>query len=139
MATLNMDATITGEVIGAARTGAGTDQVLASPELAKAQSVKRWNELVINPLIDWGRDPSILEDEGLDAPSFEIVNIAHRLAIGMRDSDFAPPDRVIPNGDGGIVFKQKNDNTLISIEICKDRTTEVTIFRNGNLIFRHMA
>ncbi len=99
----------------------------------KKLNAEGWRRTINEPLIDWGRDPSQLEDEGIDPPSRAIVTLALQFAMFLRDQNVAPPDRAIPNGDGGIVFKRTMGDILEIIEVAKDASIEIVAFHGSEI------
>jgi hypothetical protein len=97
--------------------------------------VKAWDKLT-KKLIDWSRDPSRLEDDGIEAPSQSVLSRAYDVALALRLHDFLPFDRVVPTGDGGIAFASETDDELVSLEIDADGTMELFHFRGPELAFR---
>lgn len=141
-----VDPTVTGEVERISDTeGVEEDALTESVRVKKTPlsdsdlkkiSAEGWRRTINEPLIDWGRDPSQLEDEGIDPPSREIVTLALQFAMFLRDQNVAPPDRVIPNGDGGIVFKRKMGDILEIIEVAKDASIEIIVFHGSEITTR---
>lgn len=91
-----------------------------------------WNSFV-NQLIGWGTCPHELEDDGIEAPSVQVIQTACELAMAMRDESLVPPDHILTNGNGGIVFERKTGTTLKTIEIEPDGSIDLTIYKNGRL------
>ena len=141
-----VDPTVTGEVERISDTeGVEEDALTESVRVKKTPlsdsdlkkiNAEGWRRTINEPLIDWGRDPSQLEDEGIDPPSREIVTLALQFAMFLRDQNVAPPDRVIPNGDGGIVFKRKMGDILEIIEVAKDASIEIIVFHGSEITTR---
>lgn len=115
-------------------TAAVDDSALTSVELH--QNRMEWDNVIDDQLTWWGINPSQLEDDGIDAPSREIIGLACRVAYAMRDGDTPPPLRVVPDGDGGIVFERKDGPTFQTIEIAKDGSIEMFTFENSRLVSR---
>lgn len=141
-----VDTTVLGEVERVSDTeGVEEDALTESVQVEKTPlsdsdlkkiNAEGWRRTINEPLIDWGRDPSQLEDEGIDPPSREIVTRASQFAMFLRDQNVAPPDRVIPNGDGGIVFKRSVGEYLETIEIGADGSIEIIVFRESEIVTR---
>lgn len=64
----------------------------------------RW-EKALAQLRKWSADPSQLEDEGVIAPTRETISRAYLAAVTARDNGVPAPLRVVPDGEGGIVFE----------------------------------
>ena len=96
-----------------------------------------WRKVINEPLIDWLEDPSQLEDEGIEAPSKAIIAFASEYAMCLRDRfGWPPPLRVVPSGDGGIVFELKSGPYFQSIEFDEDGAIELITFKASKLVSR---
>ena len=96
-----------------------------------------WRKL-IDELASWGeRGADMLEDEGVEPPQPSIVHAATELASIMRDRDMEPPGRLMPNGDGGIVFRWRVGECAWTVEFESDGSIESCLVRRGKLIRRH--
>lgn len=135
MQTLNADTTATGRFKSAINRHADTAEALASPGALEI-NWKGWQSIIDECLIDWAKEPQQLEDEGIDAPSLELIFFALDLAAFFRDQGWAAPQRVVPSGDGGIVFKNQTGGRLEEIEIGATGTVEIIGFENAKLIYR---
>jgi len=65
-----------------------------------------WQNLIDYQLIEWGRDPSQLDDEGTETPSRETIQLAISLAEKLHQGGLAAPTRIVPDAHGGIVFER---------------------------------
>ena len=61
----------------------------------------------IDVLAHWELDPDALLEEGLTPPSRAILQAASFFAVALRDNGHAPPLRVVPSGEGGVVFERR--------------------------------
>ncbi|HVC94345.1 MAG TPA: hypothetical protein VND64_11680 [Pirellulales bacterium] len=98
--------------------------------------VRRWTELIDNELIEWGRDPSQLEDDESEAPTPSTISRAAELAYGLRDSDLPPPTRIVSTGNGEIRFQYDQGGRFTSIVISNNAAPEILEFENGRLNYR---
>lgn len=94
---------------------------------------QRWQGHIDHSLIEWGWDPSLVEDDGIDAPSRDVLSVAIRFAQEMMRSGEAPPTRVVPDPNGGIVFEREGDRSLESIRISAEGL-EYCRFENARLV-----
>lgn len=102
----------------------------------RSARAEAWQELVDEKFIEWGRRPGREEDEdGLVWPSLTAVGRACDLAAFLQDI-WRPPDRVVPDGDGGIAFEWYRDLDSISINVQEDGTIEALCFENCRLVER---
>ena len=95
-----------------------------------------WEEVIDKKFVEWGRNPSQLDDEDLIPPSHDVILLASDLAMWARDHELAHPDRVVPNGDGGIVFERWHDSVSETIEIYNDGTIEFAVYKDSRLLTR---
>jgi hypothetical protein len=73
-----------------------------------------------------------LEAEGLTPPCLAAVDEALRLVSAMsKMGAFPPPSRVIPNGEGGIVFERWTGGDLDRIEVFANRQVYLSQFEGG--------
>jgi hypothetical protein len=100
------------------------------------RSREDWQNVIDKQLIEWGQDPDQLQDDGLTAPSRDIIGLACQLAVMYRDSGMPSPLRAVPNGSGGIVFERKDGATFETLEIRADGSVEVAAFKNSRLRYR---
>jgi hypothetical protein len=116
-------------------TRAASDSELASPTVS--EGCKRgWGKVIDDYLIEWGKDPSILADEGLVPPSKEIIHLACQWAKDRCESGWSPPVRVVPDGEGGICFENQVRSCFQSLNIRADRTVELLTFEDCRLVAR---
>ena len=109
----------------------------ASREVLPEAEVKAWQELMDGQLSSWARDPEQLSDDGIEAPCVGTVQLAMSIARVLRDQNVEPPDRVVPNGDGGIVFRWRSGNFTWSLELDADGSLESSLMEHDNLLCRH--
>ena len=92
---------------------------------------------VLNTLAVWKQDPHELEDEGVEAPVPSAVSLASAVASLMRSRQIEPPGTVVPNGDGGLVFRWRRGETAWTMEFESDGSIDSFLVRSGKLICRH--
>lgn len=117
-------------------TCAADDRSLAVSMKQQEQNRQGWQDVIDKKLIEWGRDPSQLADEDVVPPSRELVHLASEFATRCRDEGVPPPNRVVPNGDGGITFERWHDLDFHTIEILRDRSIDAVYYRDCRLIAR---
>jgi hypothetical protein len=96
----------------------------------------KWQELIDNKLIEWGRDPSTLEVDDFPLPSVATIGLACRIATILRDQNQPPPQRVCPDTEGGIAFERGVGRIFMSIRIRPSGQVEMTTFEDGQLLSR---
>lgn len=95
-----------------------------------------WQKLIDERLLKWLADPSQLEDEGIEAPDGTILRLAIDLAEKYRDDKLPPPDSLVPDPDGGIVFELQHDDISEVIHIWDDGQVEYQRFEGSKLAAR---
>ena len=96
-----------------------------------------WDGFIDRCLVEWGRDPSALADEGLIPPSLKAINLACDIAMVFKDQGLAPPTRVVPDGEGGVSFERVDGNLFVSLNVYADQTVELLAFDDCRLCTRH--
>lgn len=83
----------------------------------------------------WGMP--IIEEEGLVPPSQEVIDVAIKVAHQFSEQGMDAPSRVIPNGEGGIMFErylQSGDSRVLeTVEVFSDRQVEFSKYDNSSL------
>ena len=115
-------------------TGAADEQSLASTALRRDTERGLWQDIIDGKLVEWGRDPSQLDDEGIDSPTPQTIKRASQIALFMRDQGMPAPSRIVPTGDGGIVFERQQGVVFETIEIGADGSIEVALYQDCALI-----
>jgi hypothetical protein len=95
-----------------------------------------WQKLIEEKLVEWGTNPDYFADEEFDAPLPEIVSLALRHAQKYRDNDWPPPHRIVPDGDGGIVFEVRNGSLSEKIHLWDDGEVDYICFSGAKLVER---
>lgn len=134
MKLLEGSTTISQNAVRRSYTGAASDEGLATPP--PHVDADGWRKVINEPLIDWARNPDQLEDEGILPPSKDVIQLALNFAMYWRDKGSPAPDYVIPDGDGGIVFKRTAGDVTETIEIGAEGTVEIIGFRGHKIIKR---
>ncbi|GMU82709.1 MAG: hypothetical protein IT450_15500 [Phycisphaerales bacterium] len=95
-----------------------------------------WRRLIDFTLVEWGRDPQAMEDDDVIPPSQNSVSHSIRLASQLAENDAPPPTRVVPNGDGGIVFERIRGEIAETIEVESDGSLYFTLCQGSRLVHR---
>jgi len=109
------------------------ESALATGQNERQRTWFRWQEVIDNELADWAANPGQLEDDGLTAPSIQIIRLASEIAALCRDSGWVPPLRVVPNGAGGVVFERRDGAIFETLEIRADGSVEQATYENSRL------
>jgi hypothetical protein len=104
-------------------TGAATDDTLATT-IVEPMHRDSWQAVIDYKLVEWGRQPWQLAEDELIPPTPAAVGRAIQIAESFRDRNAPPPLRVVPDGDGGVVFERWTQAHTQAIEITKDGRAE---------------
>jgi len=117
--------------------GCDPEGVFATTASDKKALAERWNAIVDRPLIEWGLNPSFTDEDGLEFPSKKACASAVELAAYLRDDGGPLPTGVIPDGEGGIVFENKQDPSYQCFEIDENGLIVLLTFRDCKLRSKH--
>jgi hypothetical protein len=92
-----------------------------------------WNEIIDYKLLEWRNECEGFEDGEYEPPSLKAIDAGIRLAQVLKKQTIAPPQRVVPDGDGGISFEFKQDRELVTFEIDAEGNIEAYHFRDAML------
>lgn len=104
--------------------------MLATIVTARNALRDKWTKLIDYTLIEWGLNPADFEDEGTMAPTREAVCKACDVARIMQSREWPLPTGVIPDGEGGIVFENRNDPLYQRLEILSDGSMNLVTFHD---------
>lgn len=130
------DATSSLNIQYRATDGTAKSKSLLAMEREVAENRRAWSNIIDRKLIEWGRDPTPLEDEDVVPPSSEAIKVASDRAMALRDEGIEAPKRVVPNGDGGIVFERWAGPVSETIEVFEDGSIEYCCYRGTRLTHR---
>lgn len=115
-------------------TGAAGSQLLDFDARVEDRNREAWQEIIDYKLVEWGRNPCAIEDDGLFPPSREALERAYSFAIALRDEGKPTPKRTIPDGDGGLAFEYITGGRLEIVHIYEDGTAQRTIYGDEKLM-----
>ena len=118
-----------------AHTNVIDDAALANSESYSSDDYASWDR-AIDRLIEWRRDPSVLEDDDFVVPSRATLHAAIQIASSLQQSQAPPPLRVVPDGEGGISFERRDGQLFESLNVLEDGNVELLSFRNCRLCSR---
>jgi hypothetical protein len=118
----------------AVSTGAVTEARITRNYGRGDEALQKWQALIDDQLIEWGRDPSQLEDEDIQPPSKDTIRLAISLARLLSRADCPAPTRVVADAHGGIVFERHERNVFESIRLSDDGSAEYCLFENARLV-----
>lgn len=113
-----------------------TESSLASEMEYKVKVQEAWQRFIDHTLIEWGRNPGQLEDEGIDPPSKETIQRAIHLAQDCKKQGLPPPDSVVPDPNGGIVFERRKKSLSEVLHLWEDGSVEYQRFMGHRLVER---
>jgi len=104
------------------------------------ESAGRWAEewdRIESQLLRWEQHPDELEDDGLEPPDRETIPLIREVCHALRAMSLEPPLRLVPNCEAGAVFEWRIEPYLWSVEVERDGTLELSVFRTGRLVTRY--
>jgi hypothetical protein len=105
----------------------------ANTKEARKEGWKRTQDV----LLDWLRDGIPQIDQELKAPTKEAITEGLKISWSMSDSLAVPPSRVVPNGEGGLVFELfvyfEDQCIFQKMEIFENLDMQMSTFRNSRL------
>jgi hypothetical protein len=115
--------------------GAESRKQEGSPFAHDARDEEAWQRL-IDRLIDWGERAGQTDEDDLLWPTTDAIRSAYDILRLFRENGVPPPDRVVPDGEGGIVFEQASAKRSQRLEFGADGSAEHLVFENLKLVSR---
>jgi hypothetical protein len=116
----------------AVRTNADTE----SPMSRGDDPFHKWHALIDYKLVDWAFEPGQFDEEGIEPPTRQVIVKAIELAKRLQDMGLAPPDFVVPDPNGGIVFERRENGVSEVFHVWEDGTVEYQRFQGAHLVER---
>ena len=107
---------------------------LAISRLLKERRDEEWSEIIEKKLIRWGMDRDFLRDDDLVPPSEAAIAKAFEVVSFMRERDWALPTGIIPDGEGGLAFENRQGSAYQRIELDENGEMRLLSFENHRLI-----
>lgn len=123
---------LTASLVNAVSTDADNPATLTDDKVSR----EKWRRLIDDQLVEWERDPLQLKDEGIDPPRPETIQRAIGLAQSWQTKGFAPPDSIVPDPNGGIVFERRENDVIERFHLWDDDTVEYLQFKGARLVVR---
>lgn len=120
----------------APQTSVANESSLAITHQERGAARHAWADIIDLKLVEWGRNPDQLEEEELLPPSRAAIDSAVRIAMTFRDCGVYAPNRVVPDGDGGIVLERWSGSFSESFEIFSDGQIEYVSCRDHHVVER---
>ena len=79
--------------------------LLTGPEPQSANA-EGWKKAINIHLRNWWHGVPGLEEEGLISPTRAAVDAAIKISESLAEQSLEPPSRIVPNGEGGLVFER---------------------------------
>jgi hypothetical protein len=95
-----------------------------------------WQQIIDDKLIEWGRNPASLYEDGLEAPLPQVVRRAIEFARAVAGAGYPPPTSVVPDPNGGIVFERKENGQTEEYHFWDDETVDYCRFEGTRLVER---
>lgn len=105
-------------------------------ESQDADLPSRWQPKLAQ-IAAWKSNPDRVADEGVLAPRVGLLASAEDVAHALCAHGVEPPDHVLTNGDGGVVFRWRLAGRTWSIEMDVDGSIESSLMVGGRLLWRH--
>jgi hypothetical protein len=95
-----------------------------------------WQRLIVEKLALWARHPEEFADDGLKAPTTEVLADARDFAVFCRTRGVQAPLRVAPDGSGGVSFEWRFGALYQTVEFRAGGEAELLFYENGKLLRR---
>jgi hypothetical protein len=95
---------------------------------------ENWKNLIDHKLIEWGRDLSLLDEEGTVSPSKQTIQFAIALAWMWHNMGLPAPTRIVPDAHGAIVFEFHQPNVSEVFRLAPDISLEYCVFETSRLV-----
>lgn len=122
--------------------GSAVVEVLALTKRQKDQLAERWTDVIDRKLIEWGKwrasedTQNEFRQEDFVGPTGEAIAKAYKFVKYMRGQGWPLPTGIIPDGEGGIAFENKQDTVYQRIEIDDCGIVHLATFRDCRLLER---
>jgi len=135
MTTAHFNEAWTADLRGIAWTDPGLESGLTPGTTGTADPEDRRREIV-DLLLAWRSDPNQLRADEMEPPSADLIDAALRILHGWRSVGPPPPDRVVPNAEGGLAFEWYPDPWFFDLELFADGSAEWSISKDVRLVAR---
>lgn len=120
----------------AMRTGVDAVPLVARDHRNDDVAREAWQKLIDDRLIKLGSNPSEFDDEDVQPPSAECVRLAIQLAQALQQAGMSPPDSVVRDANGGIVFERRRNDVAEVYHVWDDGAVEYQRFQETHLVER---
>ena len=126
--------TISDSLSGPIQTSAAEEGLLVNVWRIAQHRDPRWQSIIDEKLIEWSAFPGQFESEEFQVPAAVAIGLASDIAHSCWKQGVAAPTRVVPNGEGGVVFERIDGTTFEAIEIEADGQVEYRVFEKSRLV-----
>ncbi len=137
MTTLNTPSFLSSGVLPKVDTKAATDNSLVDIA-ADAKNRAAWEEIIDRCIIEWGINPPQSGEDDFEPPALPIIDLARDIVRYCQDRGLVAPQRVVPDGTGGIAFEFTEGEWFETLRIYEDQSVEVLSFKDCHLVERHL-
>jgi len=129
-------ATLSYPAVGTAAPDAAVTTALVYQRSLAEQNSSSWQKVIDEELLNWCVQGLPDLEEDLQPPTHDALAAAILVADKMRTVGAPPPSRVVPNGEGGIIFERfvYPQQIYQAFEIFKDLTTELRTYKDSKLV-----
>lgn len=136
MTTLNTPSFLSSDILQEAKTTAATADTLIDIA-AVDKSRADWGRIMDDCIIEWGKNPPGSDEDDFEPPALPIIDLARDIVRIFQDRGLVAPQRVVPDGTGGIAFEFTEGDSFTTLQIYEDRSVELLLFKDCQLVERH--
>ena len=136
MPTTELTPLISPSVREAVSTGATIEARITSEYGRTDETFHKWQAVIEDRLVEWGRNPGLFEDADIQPLSKETIHSAIELAKRLTRAGVPAPTRVVPDANAGIVFELQQGSLFESLRLSSDGSVEYCAFENARLVER---
>jgi hypothetical protein len=134
---MNTQLFLSAEVLSKVDTTAATDNSLVDIAVA-SKNRAAWEEIIDRCIIEWGKNPPGSDEDDFEPPARAIIDLARDFVRSCRDRGLVAPQRVVPDGTGGIAFELTEGDWFATLQIHEDRSIELLLFKDCHLVERRL-
>ncbi|MDE2101299.1 MAG: hypothetical protein KGL39_28895 [Patescibacteria group bacterium] len=97
-----------------------------------------WQRVIDGMQAQWNRDPPQMEDEWITPVARETLQRAVALAKKFQERNMPPPDSVVADPNGGIVFRHRGLGVEEVLYVWEDGPAEYQLVHGNRLIERRI-
>ncbi len=129
-----LEVTLTGAraTLPATTAAASWDGLASRPEPAPPDG-RGWAACLAT-LREWITAASTWDEDGVVPPSPQTIRFAMRFAARLRDEGTPGPTRVVPDGEGGLVFERREGRLFETFTVTAGTTVELDRYRDSRLL-----